>query len=93
MTLIDEDRAHELYDAMGPAVEISGGSAANTMVGLASFGSAAAYLGKVRDDQLGEVFAHDIRSTGVDVPVAGRGRRSDARVGASSSSRPTPSAR
>ncbi len=65
MTLIDEDRAHELYAAMGPGVEISGGSAANTIVGLASFGARAAYLGKVRDDQLGEVFAHDIRSTGV----------------------------
>jgi sugar/nucleoside kinase (ribokinase family) len=65
MTLVDETRAHELYDAMGPGVEISGGSAANTMVGLASFGARAAYLGKVRDDQLGEVFAHDIRSTGV----------------------------
>jgi len=65
MTLIDESRAHELYDAMGPAREISGGSVANTMVGLASFGARAAYLGKVRNDQLGEVFAHDIRSTGV----------------------------
>jgi sugar/nucleoside kinase (ribokinase family) len=65
MTLIEEDRAHELYAAMGPGVEISGGSAANTMVGLASFGATAAYLGKVRDDQLGEVFVHDIRSTGV----------------------------
>lgn len=65
MTLIDEDRAHELYGAMGPGVEISGGSAANTIVGLASFGASAAYLGKVRDDQLGEVFAHDISSTGV----------------------------
>jgi sugar/nucleoside kinase (ribokinase family) len=50
---------------MGPGVEISGGSAANTIVGLASFGATVAYLGKVRDDQLGEVFAHDIRSTGV----------------------------
>ena len=65
---------------MGPGVEISGGSAANTMVGLASFGARAAYLGKVRDDQLGEVFAHDIRSTGVvftsgaatDGPATGR---------------------
>ena len=65
---------------MGPGVEISGGSAANTMVGLASFGARAAYLGKVRDDQLGEVFAHDIRSTGVtfespaatDGPTTGR---------------------
>lgn len=65
MTLIDEQRAHELYAAMGPGVEISGGSAANTIVGLASFGAKAAYLGKVRGDQLGEVFAHDIRSTGV----------------------------
>jgi sugar/nucleoside kinase (ribokinase family) len=65
MTLIDDDRAHELYDAMGPGIEVSGGSAANTMVGLASFGSRAAYIGKVRDDQLGEVFAHDLRATGV----------------------------
>lgn len=65
MTLIEESRAHELYDAMGPGVEISGGSAANTIVGLASFGATAAYVGKVRDDQLGDVFAHDIRSTGV----------------------------
>ncbi|GIU87736.1 MAG: adenosine kinase [Acidimicrobiia bacterium] len=65
MTLVDEARAHELYAAMGPAVEISGGSAANTIVGLASFGARTAYLGKVRDDQLGEVFTHDIRSMGV----------------------------
>ena len=65
MTLIDEERAHELYGAMGPGVEISGGSAANTIVGVASFGGTAAYVGKVRDDQLGEVFTHDIRSTGV----------------------------
>ncbi|HEX5614217.1 MAG TPA: adenosine kinase [Acidimicrobiia bacterium] len=65
MTLIDEARAHELYDAMGPGVEISGGSAANTMVGIAAFGSRAAYIGKVRDDQLGEVFRHDLRATGV----------------------------
>jgi sugar/nucleoside kinase (ribokinase family) len=80
MTLIDETRAHELYDAMGPGVEISGGSAANTIVGLASFGARAAYLGKVRSDQLGEVFAHDIGSTGVvfqsppaaDGPTTGR---------------------
>jgi len=73
MTLIDEARAHELYDAMGPGVEISGGSAANTIVGLASFGARAAYLGKVRDDQLGEVFAHDIRSTGVSFQCAQAG--------------------
>ena len=46
---------------MGPGIEISGGSAANTIVGVASFGGRAHYVGKVRDDQLGEVFAHDLR--------------------------------
>ncbi|MCB0995745.1 MAG: adenosine kinase [Acidimicrobiales bacterium] len=69
MTLIEADRAHELYAAMSPAIEDSGGSAANTMAGLASFGSSAAYIGKVRDDQLGEVFRHDIRAVGVDFDV------------------------
>lgn len=75
MQLIDEARARALYDAMGPAIEISGGSAANTIVGVASFGGRAQYVGKVRDDQLGEVFAHDLRSTGVGygTPVATRG--------------------
>ncbi|NWG46958.1 MAG: adenosine kinase [Alphaproteobacteria bacterium] len=65
MTLIEEPRAHAIYAAMGPAVEISGGSAANTMVGLAGLGGRAAFIGKVRNDQLGEVFAHDIRAAGV----------------------------
>ncbi|MGI9464315.1 MAG: adenosine kinase, partial [Aestuariivirgaceae bacterium] len=65
MQLIDEDRAHMLYGAMGPAVEISGGSGANTIAGIAGFGGNAAYVGKVRNDQLGDVFAHDIRATGV----------------------------
>ncbi len=75
MTLIDEERAHELYEAMGPAIEISGGSAANTIVGVAGLGGRAAYIGKVRDDQLGEVFGHDIRATGVlfDNPFATSG--------------------
>src|SRR3546814_4090053 len=53
MTLIDEARALQLYDAMGPAVEVSGGSAGNTATGVASLGGRAAFLGKVRDDQLG----------------------------------------
>ena len=72
MTLIGEARAHELYDAMGPAIEVSGGSGANTAVGVASFGGRAGYIGKIRDDHLGDVFTHDIRSAGVefDVPVA-----------------------
>jgi len=66
MTLIDEKRAHALYAAMAPGREVSGGSAANTMVGVASLGGRAAYIGKVRSDQLGEVFNHDIRAAGVD---------------------------
>src|SRR5437762_6507569 len=65
MTLIDEDAAARLYDAMGPAVEVSGGGAANTAVGVASFGGATGFVGKVRDDQMGTVFAHDIRAAGV----------------------------
>ena len=65
MQLVDEARARELYAAMGPAVEMSGGSAANTIVGVASFGGRAHYVGKVRDDQLGEVFRHDLRAVGV----------------------------
>jgi sugar/nucleoside kinase (ribokinase family) len=65
MALIDEERADAIYDAMGPATEISGGSAANTIVGVASLGARAAFIGKIRDDQLGQVFAHDIRAAGV----------------------------
>ncbi|KAG1651478.1 putative sugar kinase [Nymphon striatum] len=65
MNLIDADRAKLLYDRMGPAIETSGGSASNTAAGAASFGSAAAYFGKVANDQLGEIFRHDIRAQGV----------------------------
>src|SRR6266498_641091 len=63
MSLIDEERAHQLYGAMAPALEMSGGSAANTMVGIASLGGSAAYIGRVRDDQLGKSFAEDLRAT------------------------------
>jgi sugar/nucleoside kinase (ribokinase family) len=75
MTLIDAERATALYEAMPSGIEDSGGSAANTMAGVASFGGRAAYIGKVRKDQLGEVFRHDIRATGVsfDVPLAAEG--------------------
>jgi len=75
MHLVDEARARTLYEAMGPGVEMSGGSAANTVVGVASFGGRAHYVGKVRDDQLGEVFGHDLRATGVgyDTPRATSG--------------------
>jgi sugar/nucleoside kinase (ribokinase family) len=75
MTLIDEERATAIYEAMGPAIEISGGSAANTIVGCASLGGRAAFVGKVKDDELGRVFAHDIRAAGVafDTPPAFEG--------------------
>ena len=65
MTLIDAERAEQLYAAMGPAVETSGGSAGNTIAGLVSLGGSGAYFGKVADDQLGSIFTHDIRSLGV----------------------------
>lgn len=75
MSLIDSSRALELYDAMGPATEMSGGSAGNTMAAYASFGGKGAYIGKVGKDQIGAVFAHDLRSMGVDygTPPAGTG--------------------
>ena len=66
MTLVDEQRSSELYDAMGPATETSGGSAANTLAGLATLGLQCAFIGQVADDQLGDVFKHDIRATGID---------------------------
>jgi sugar/nucleoside kinase (ribokinase family) len=71
MSLIDEARAEAIYKAMGPAREISGGSAANTIAGVASFGGRAAFIGTVKNDVLGGVFAHDIRAAGVsfDVPA------------------------
>src|SRR6266576_2647875 len=65
MALIDEARALSIYQDMGPAVEMSGGSAANTIVGVASLGARAAYVGKVRDDQIGRMYMHDIRAAGV----------------------------
>jgi sugar/nucleoside kinase (ribokinase family) len=65
MTLIDAAKAELLYSAMGPGIEISGGSAANTAAGIASLGGKAGYIGKVCDDQLGGVFRHDIRAAGV----------------------------
>src|SRR6202048_153066 len=75
MMLVDEERATGLYEAMGPACEIPGASAANTIVGCASFGGRAAFVGKVKDDELGRVFAHDIRAAGVafDTPPAADG--------------------
>jgi sugar/nucleoside kinase (ribokinase family) len=65
MTLIEADRAESLYARMGPGVEMSGGSAANTMAGIASLGGRAGFIGKVKDDQLGAIFSHDIRAAGV----------------------------
>ncbi|MBK5287533.1 MAG: adenosine kinase [Acidimicrobiia bacterium] len=65
MDLIDTARAETLYSAMGPGVEISGGSAANTIAGVASLGSTSAYIGRVSQDQLGTVYTHDLRAAGV----------------------------
>ncbi len=65
MNLIEEARAEELYAHMGPASEHSGGSAGNTAAGIASFGGKAAYIGKVKDDQLGGIYRHDMRAIGV----------------------------
>jgi len=70
MTLIDEDRAHEIYSMMGPATEMSGGSVANTIASFANLGGTAAYIGRVKADQLGEIFNHDMRSLGVDIRLA-----------------------
>jgi sugar/nucleoside kinase (ribokinase family) len=65
MTLVETDRAEQLYAAMGPGIEMSGGSVGNSIAGVASFGGRAAYLGRVFDDQLGAVFTHDLRAQGV----------------------------
>jgi sugar/nucleoside kinase (ribokinase family) len=75
MQLIDEARAEDLYGAMGPATIISGGSGANTAVGLASFGARSAFVGKVRDDELGRLYIHDLHAIGVEfsTPLAKEG--------------------
>src|SRR3954471_6419374 len=65
MALIDEARATAIYADMGPATEMSGGSAANAIVGVANLGARAAYVGKVRDDQIGRLYTHDSRAAGV----------------------------
>ena len=67
MNLIDETRASAIYARMGPATQVSGGSVANTVAGVATLGGSTAYIGHVRDDQLGEIFNHDMRSLGVDI--------------------------
>ncbi|GES52970.1 sugar/nucleoside kinase (ribokinase family) [Rhizobium sp. ERR 922] len=73
MNLIDAERAELLYSRMGPALEASGGSAGNTAAGVANFGGRAAYFGKVAEDQLGEIFAHDIRAQGVHYETKAKG--------------------
>jgi len=75
MALVDAERAEALYRMMGPAIEASGGSTANTMAGIASLGGNGAFIGKVRDDLLGEVFRHDLTAQGVrfDTPPATSG--------------------
>lgn len=63
--MVDQDRSEAVYADLGPATEVSGGSAANTIAGVASFGGATGFVGRIRDDQLGRLFAHDLRSLGV----------------------------
>src|SRR5579864_7073228 len=70
MALIDAARAETLYGEMGPGIEMSGGSAGNTMAGIASLGGKGAYIGRVCDDVLGRVFAHDMRAIGVQYDTA-----------------------
>jgi len=70
MELVDLARAQRIYDAIGPAVEVSGGSAANTVAGVAALGGTSGFIGKVADDDLGKVFAHDMRASGVELHVA-----------------------
>ncbi len=70
MTLVDAERAEALYQRTGPGVEVSGGSAANTIAGIAAIGGRAGFIGKVADDQLGAVFSHDIRALGVEFETA-----------------------
>ena len=80
MRLIDGEQAESLYKQMPPGVECSGGSAGNTMAGVASLGARGAYVGKVAQDQLGDVFAHDMRSTGIEfsTPAVDRPRNTSA---------------
>jgi len=75
MALVDEEQAERLYASLGPGLETSGGSAANTLAGIAQLGGRAGFIGRVRDDQLGEIFAHDIRSVGArfETPAAVEG--------------------
>lgn len=75
MALVDEQQAEALYAKLGPGLETSGGSAANTLAGVAQLGGQAGFIGRVRDDQLGGIFAHDIRSVGArfETPAATEG--------------------
>ena len=66
MQLIDQARGDTLYAAMGSGIEVSGGSAANTLAGMASMGAKTAFIGKVAGDELGKIFRHDLRAVGVD---------------------------
>ena len=70
MTMVDAARSDEIYAQLGPAQETSGGSAANTTVGVASFGGRAAFIGRIADDTFGKVFAHDLRNAGVEFDVS-----------------------
>jgi len=81
MQLVDRERAVHLYQEIGPAQEISGGSAANTIAGIAHLGGRTAYVGKVKDDQLGAIFAHDLRAQGAEYETAMAPKDADGETG------------
>ncbi len=70
MNLVDLERAHQIYAGMGPTVQVSGGSAANTIAGIASLGGTCGFMGKVGSDEFGDVFVHDLSSLGVETSIA-----------------------
>jgi len=70
MTLIEEDQLDRFYSAMGPTIQMSGGSVANSIAGVAALGGTCGYIGKVADDEFGERFTHDLRSLGVELDLA-----------------------
>jgi sugar/nucleoside kinase (ribokinase family) len=83
MNLVDADRSAEVYKAMGPGIEVSGGCAANTATGIVSFGGSAAFIGKVCDDQFGDVYRHDLKSVGVEIHVEAHGAGAGVATGSS----------
>jgi len=92
MTLIEEHQLSVFYNAMGPTIEMSGGSVANSIAGVAALGGTCGYIGKVADDEFGERFTHDLRSLGAELDLAIAADGEGVTDAATSSSPTTPSA-